>query len=170
MSISLYDVTVASYRRVINGSIRVLAKGEAHCREQGVDPDTLVECRLVEDMLPLHYQVTSVAHHSLGALQALESGVFEPPPKGPELDYSGISQVLVNTEQALAQLTPEGVNGLADRQLVFKLGDREMPYEATNFMLSFSMPNFYFHATTLYAILRQQGVPVGKLDYLDMSF
>ncbi|MEH6518805.1 MAG: DUF1993 domain-containing protein [Halioglobus sp.] len=169
MSISLYDVTVASYRRIIKGSIAVLAKGEAHCQEQGIDPDTLMECRLVEDMLPLHYQVTSTAHHSLGALKALESGVFTPPPGIPGLNYAGLSRVLSEAEEGMAQLTPEVVNGLADGQLVFKLGDREIPYEATNFMLSFSVPNFYFHATTLYDILRQQGVPLGKLDYLDMS-
>ena len=169
MSISLYDVTVASYRRIIKGSIRVLAKGEAHCREQGIDPDTLMECCLYEDMLPLQYQVVSTAHHSLGALQALESGVFTPPPGIPGLNYAGLSRVLSEAEEAMAKLTPEAVNGLADGQLVFKLGDREIPYEATNFMLSFSIPNFYFHATTLYDILRQQGVPLGKLDYLDMS-
>ena len=169
MSISLYDVTAASYRRIINGSIRVLAKGEAHCREQGIDPDTLMECCLHEGMLPLQFQVVSTAHHSLGALQALESGVFTPPPSIPGLDYAGLTGVLSKAEEALAQLTPEAVNGLADRKLVFKVGDREIPYEATNFMLSFSIPNFYFHATTLYDILRQQGVPLGKLDYLDMS-
>jgi len=62
--------------------------------------------------------------------------------------------------------TPEEINALADKPLLFKMGEMEIPYTTDNFMLSFSLPNFYFHATTTDAVLREHGVPLGKMDYL----
>ncbi|MEM9622424.1 MAG: DUF1993 family protein, partial [Pseudomonadota bacterium] len=66
----------------------------------------------------------------------------------------------------LASLSESEVDGLADKSLVFKLGEREMPFTNENFLLSFSLPNFYFHATTAYDILRMLGTPLGKMDFL----
>ena len=61
---------------------------------------------------------------------------------------------------------PETVNQLVGRDMVFKLGERQLPFKAEDFLMSFSMPNFYFHSTTAYDLLRMVGVPVGKMDYL----
>ena len=71
-----------------------------------------------------------------------------------------------NTLEVLNDMRAQDVNGLAGRKLVFKLGGNEIPFTAENFVLSFSLPNFYFHATTAYDILRSKGVPLGKRDFI----
>ena len=79
MAISLYDATVRSYLQGLSAMGGFLAKGLAHCQSAGIGPDTLVETRLYEDMLPFRFQVQAAAHHSWGALQAMIKGEFAPP-------------------------------------------------------------------------------------------
>jgi hypothetical protein len=166
MAISLYDVTVAGYLQTLGAVAGVLDKGLAHCTAAGTDPDELVGVRLIGDMLPLAFQIWSVQHHSLHALQACASGEFLPPGAMPTLDYVGLQKVVADTQAELGQFTREAVEALEGRDVVFKLGDFKMPFTAENFLMSFSIPNFHFHATTTYDILRSRGVKLGKRDYM----
>jgi len=166
MAIGLYDLSVASYLQTLGAVIRFLEKGLTHFTTSGVDPDEIVETRLVADMLPFRFQIQSVAHHSLGAIEGVKQGLFLPPPQAPAYDYRGLQQLVVDTREALQKLTPAEVDALEGKDVVFKLRDFEMPFTAEGFLLSFSLPNFYFHATTAYDILRTKGVPIGKRDYL----
>lgn len=166
MSLPLYDISVRSYQQVVDATIQVLDKGAAHFAERGADPDAMVERRMVEDMLPFSFQVRSVVHHSIGAIRGLEAGLFTPPPKQPVPDYAGLQAELRDTAEALRALSPEQVNALAGKPMVFRMGSTELPFTAEDFLLSFSLPNFYFHATTTYTMLRTEGVPLGKLDFL----
>ena len=166
MALSIYDSTIPSYLQIIDGVSGVLAKGLAHCEEQGIDPAEMVEASLHPDMLPLRFQIISVAHHSLGALRGMQEGVFTPPPSMPDLDYAGLQGLLDNARTELAAEPVEAVNALEGGSLVFKLSSMEMPFSVENFITSFSLPNVYFHATTAYDILRMKGVPLGKMDYL----
>ena len=141
-------------------------QGAAHCAETGTDSAELVATRLFPDMLPLAFQIWSVRHHSLGAIQGCKSGVFAPPPPMPELDYAGLQKVIADTRAELTALTPDEVNSLGGRDVVFQIGERKMPFTAEGFLLSFSLPNFFFHATTAYDILRSKGVKLGKRDFM----
>ena len=166
MSLSFYDCSVTAYQQVLGGVKTALAKAVAHSEETDLDLQSVVDFRLHEDMLPFSFQVISVWHHSLGALKGLQAGGFEPPPAMDPLDFAGLQGLVDEAMAFCAAQTPEAVNALAEGPMVFRVRGREMPFTTDNFLLSFSLPNVYFHATTTYSILRHLGVPLGKLDYL----
>jgi len=166
MAFSLYDASVANYLQILGAIDGVLEKGAAHFREKGIDLGEVIETRLAPDMAPLTFQVISTAHHSRGAMQAAQNGVFTPPGAKPGIDYAGLQALVKEARDELAALKPEAVNGLLGRDVIFKLGERSMPFTAEGFLMSFSLPNFFFHATTTYDILRHRGVPIGKRDFM----
>lgn len=166
MAVSLYDLSVGSYVQCLGAVTGFLEKAATHCRDNGVDLNEIVETRLFQDMLPFRFQLISVAHHSRGALEGIRKGVFTPPPSMPELDYDGLQAHVAEARDALNAYTREDVEALEGRELVFEIGDRKIPFLAEDFVMSFSLPNLYFHATTAYDILRMKGVPLGKRDYM----
>ena len=166
MALSLYDATVANYLQILGGVSGVLDRGLAHFQENNIDPESIVEARLAPDMLPFRFQIISVAQHSRGAIEGVQQGVFKPPAFKTPYDYAGLQGLVAETQKALSALTPEAVNGLAGRDVMFHLGERQLPFTAEGFLMSFSLPNFYFHATTAYDILRTNGVPLGKRDFM----
>lgn len=166
MTLSLYDITVPSYLQTVGAVRAILRKGAEFCQQGGLDPQTLVETRLADDMLPLRFQVVSVAHHSIGALQGLSRGVFGPPGAEQPADYEGLRKLMDDTEAALKALAPADVNTHLGRDMAFQMREFRIPFLAETFIMSFSLPNFYFHAATTYDILRMKGVPLGKRDFL----
>jgi hypothetical protein len=168
MAISFYDVSVASYLQILGAVSGFLAKGREHCTKNGIDLKDVVETRLFADMLPFRFQVVSVAHHSQGAIQGIERGVFGPPSAPPDLDYAALEKLVADARSGLQQYKREAIDALEGKDVVFKLGERGMPFIARDFVLSFSLPNFYFHAATAYDILRMKGTPIGKRDFMGM--
>jgi hypothetical protein len=166
MAISLYDLSVPTFLQTLGGVEGFLARGLAHCKEQNIDPNEVVETRLYSDMLPFRFQILSVAHHSAGAMRGVKEGLFAPPASTPALDYAGLQAAVTQAKQELEKLTPADVNALDGKDVIFQLRDMKLPFTAAEFLLSFSLPNFHFHATTAYDILRMKGVPLGKRDYL----
>ncbi|MFT3811580.1 MAG: DUF1993 domain-containing protein [Micropepsaceae bacterium] len=166
MAISLFDAVVLSFRQTVGAVGGVLAKGRAHLEAEGVDPDSFIETRLIEDMLPFRYQIYSVVNHSVGALAGCKAGVFTPGNTlGPD-SWAGLEALIAEANAALAQVTPDEVNALEGKDVMFSLGKVQMPFAAEGFLLSFSLPNLHFHATTTYALLRAKGVKLGKRDYM----
>lgn len=166
MSLSLYEVTVPTFAQIIEAMAGVLKKGEAHALEKGMQPNEWVGARLFSDMAPLSFQVKQAAHHSVGAIEATKAGVFSPDRAPPPETFAELQAVVDETLANLAAYDPAEINALQGRDMRFQLGERVMPFTAENFLLSFSLPNFYFHATTAYDILRHNGVPLGKRDYM----
>jgi hypothetical protein len=166
VSISFYDASVGSYLQVLDGVVGVLDTGAKHAAEAGLDLQEIVMTRLREDMMPFHFQVVSVAHHSWGAMQGMQSGTFSPPSFDLDKDYAGLQTMLAEARDGLAGFDKAEAEALAEKSVVFKLGKRELPFTNQNFLFSFSLPNFYFHATTTYDILRMLGVPLGKMNFL----
>jgi hypothetical protein len=166
MAISLYDLSVTCFLQTLGGVAGYLDKGLAHCREKNIDPNEIVETRLYPDMAPFRFQVTSAAHHSLGAIEGVKKGVFSPAGETPPYDYAGLQKVVADAREALQALKPADVNALEGRDVAFQFRDFKMPFVAEGFLLSFSLPNFHFHATTAYDILRSKGVRIGKRDYM----
>ena len=166
MSISLYDATVASYLQTLGGVANVLDKGEAYAAENGIELQDIVNHRLRDDMAPFSFQVISVWHHSKGAVQGLKDGLFTPPPPMSDMYYTKVKGLVAEAIDSLQQESREEIDALADKPLTFRLDRSNIPFTTNNFILSFSLPNFYFHSTTTYAVLRILEVPLGKMDYL----
>jgi uncharacterized protein len=166
MTISFYDVSVANYLQILGAMTGVLNKGLGHCREKGIEPETIVETRLAPDMLPFSFQIHSVVHHSLGAIEGIKSGVFRPPGEKPPHTYAQLQALVAETHATLQKLQPAEVDALQANDVVFEMRGMKMPFTAVGFLLSFSLPNFYFHSTTAYDILRSKGAPLGKRDFM----
>ena len=166
MAFSLYDATVANYLQILGAVGGFLEKSLAHFKEKGIDPAEIVQSRLAPDMLPLRFQIVSVAHHSRGAMEAVKIGVFSPPSSKPDLDYAALQALVTEARDELSVLRPEAVNALLGHDLTFRVGDRTLPFTVEGFLMSFSLPNFFFHATTAYDILRHKGAPLGKRDFM----
>ncbi|MCY3884943.1 MAG: DUF1993 domain-containing protein [Gammaproteobacteria bacterium] len=165
MSFSLYDATVNTYQQILGSTLNFLNKGKSHFEESGDGLTEILNEQLIEDMLPFRFQVLSVAHHSLGALKGVQIGEFGPPTPT-ELDYSGLVNLVENSLAGVEGFSKEDVNAWIGKSVVFRMDGMEIPFTAEGFLLSFSLPNFYFHATTTYDILRMKGVQIGKRDFL----
>ena len=152
MAFSLYDATIPSYQQILGSMSGLLVTAETFCAEKKLAPQTIIDARLAEDMLPFAYQVP----RSTDRPQPL-SGT-------PSVDIP--SWAIAETLAALAAVTPAEVDGFIGRDMFFEFRERRLPFTAENFLLSFSLPNFYFHASTAYDILRLKGARIGKRDFM----
>jgi len=166
MAVSFYDTSVATYLQTLGGVIGFLEKGREHCEANGIDLKQVVETRLTPDMNPFRFQVFTVAHMTSGALKALQNGRFAPPGPVPDLDYAGLQQLVATARDELAKVSRESVEALEGNTVTFSIGDFKMQFTAANFVLSFTLPNLFFHAATAYDMLRMKGVPIGKANFL----
>lgn len=168
MTTSLYDASVASYLQIIPAVSKQLQKAAEHFAAQGVQSDEIADWRLHPDMLPMRFQIASVAHHSMGAIEGMRKGIFNPPSYDAKVDFAGMQAQLGKAHLDLLALQPDDINTLSGKSMEFVMGDLRLPFSTENFVLSFSLPNFYFHAATAYDILRHKDLPLGKRDYLGM--
>lgn len=166
MTFSLYAATVPTYLQTLGGVSGLLDKAEAFCADNGVAPEDLVEARLAQDMLPFAYQVKSTAVHSLGAIEGVRRGLFSPDQTTPPDSFAAMKLRITETIDALQAIDRGEIDGFIGRDMRFAFGSRHVDFTAEDFLLSFSQPNFYFHAATAYDILRWKGVPIGKRDFL----
>lgn len=166
MSNSLYDISVGSYIQTLSGMITVLNKGAEFAKDNKLNADDFVAMQLHDDMLPFLFQVSSVRLHSVDALTGLENGVFNAPKSTTPRNYQALIALMQDSLAELKLRSADQVNAYQGKPVIFKMGSYELPFIAENFILSFSLPNLNFHATTAYNILRAQGVPLGKVDFL----
>ena len=166
MAFSLYAATIPSYRQTLEAVFGLLGKAEAFCTDKGIAPHDIIQARLAEDMLPFAYQVKATTTHSLGAIEGLRKGVFSPDMTPPPQTFSALKTTISETLAALEAMDAAEIDAFLGRDMRFVFGDRQVNYTAENFLLSFSQPNFYFHATTAYDILRWKGLPLGKRDFV----
>jgi uncharacterized protein len=165
MPFSLYAATVPSYLQILSSVSRLMDKAESFCLEKGVAPEAIIQARLAEDMLPFAYQVKSTAVHSLGAIEGVRRGVFFPDTSPPPETFPTLKERIAGAITALGAISAEEIDDFVGRDMRFAFGTRELEFTAENFLLSFSQPNFYFHASTAYGILRSKGVAIGKRDF-----
>ena len=167
MSLSLYDISIPNYLQMLGSTTGVLSKSAEHAEQNGLDVDTLLAAKLHPEMLPLRFQLVSVVHHSLGAIEGMKQGLFMPP-SAMMLDasYQDMQTLLNDASKQIELITQDEINALSGKAMLFKMDGFELPFTAEDFIQSFSLPNFYFHVTTTYDILRMEGVPLGKLDFM----
>lgn len=166
MTLSLYSAVVPNYVQILGAVKNLLDKAEAHCAESGCAPDDLLKARLIDDMLPFGYQVKSCSAHSIGAIEGVRAGVFSPDMTPWPTTFDGLRDAIVKALAAVEALSADEINGFVGKDMRFEMGEMKMPFAAEDFLLSFSQPNFYFHATTAYDILRWKGVKLGKRDFM----
>ena len=166
MALSLYDVTIPSFRQTLGAIAGLLVTAESFCAEKGFAPQDIIEARLAEDMLPFAYQVRSTAVHSLGAIEGVRRGVFSPDMTPPPQTFTALRSRIAETLAALEAIQPAEVEAFIGRDMRFEFRERRLEFTAENFLLSFSLPNLYFHAATAYDILRWKGAHIGKRDFM----
>jgi len=165
MAFTLYAATIPSYLQILSSVSRLIDKAESFCADQGLPPEALIEARLADDMLPFAYQVKSTAAHSIGAIEGVRKGSFSPDMTPPPATFAGLRERIAETALALEAIDPGEVESFLGRDMRFAFGANHIEFLAEEFLLSFSQPNFYFHATTAYDILRMKGVELGKRDF-----
>ncbi len=164
MSFSLYEAVVPSL-------IQILVAGQGwieKCRDCGTEEEDLADATLIEDMYPFAYQVKSMVVHSVGAIEGVRRGTFSPDMSEPARSLDAMRDNLAAAEARLRALTKAEVDGFigGETHFVFPPRGIDLPFVSEDFLLSFSQPNFYFHASTAYGILRARGLKVGKLDFM----
>ncbi|MFM9939002.1 MAG: DUF1993 family protein [Hyphomicrobiaceae bacterium] len=179
MAISLYDLSVPTFLQTARAVGGCLDRAARHCVETGGDPDDFVTARLYPDMAPLHFQIESLKNHSVWGLDAVKTGVFASPPLVGAIPFTDLRAMVSQAVTALEAFTRDEVNSWSGKHLdidLFRPVDKDNASTSTwaperfaltseTFLLTYSLPNFYFHAVTAYGILRTRGVPLGKGDY-----
>ncbi|MBV8144179.1 MAG: DUF1993 domain-containing protein [Gammaproteobacteria bacterium] len=166
MSFSLYDALIPSYQQTLGAVAGLITSAETLCAEQELPPEEIIDARLAPDMLPFSYQVKSTAVHSLGAIEGVRRGVFSPDMTPPPQTFAALKARIADTMRALEAIEPAEVERFMGRDMRFEFRERRLEFTAEDFLLSFSLPNFYFHAATTYDILRWKGAPIGKRDFM----
>ena len=165
MATALYDLTVPMFVRGLTALSGLLDKGAAYAAEQGIDPATLTGAQLIADMKPLTAQVQFACDTAKGTVTRL--GELEPVAMpDDEQTFAQLQARIAKTIALLEAVPREKIDGREDATVVLKIPGGEIPFTGRSHVLTFSLPNFYFHLTITYALLRQAGVPVGKMDFL----
>lgn len=165
MSLTLYDITVPALLRALENLSAQIDKAVAHATEKGVPEQELVQARLAEDMIPFVRQVqiaTDTAKFCTARLAQLEA----PSWADEEASFAELKQRIAKATDYLRGVAREAIDGKEQVAISFKAGPYPLHFVGQDYVRSFVLPNFYFHCSIAYAILRHKGVPLGKLDYL----
>ena len=165
MALSLYDASIPVYLQMLGNLSAMLDKAEAHARDNGVDLATYAEARLAPDMHPFNRQI-HLASDSAKSGAARLSGVAPPSFPDVETTFPELKERIAKTVAFVSSVTRKQLEGAEDRTVELPLPNRTLTFTGANFLFQFAMPNFLFHIVTAYDILRAQGVPLGKMDYL----
>jgi hypothetical protein len=165
MSVTLYDIAIPTFTKHLEALDAILDKAVAYADARKIDPDALLTARLYPDMYPLKKQVQSAcdfAKLSVGRLAGLTPPVHD----DSEKTFAELKTRIAETLAVLAEAKPEPMEAAADREIVIKAGPRELKFSGSEYLLHFALPNFYFHCTTAYDILRHNGLEIGKRDFM----
>ena len=164
MTISMYAASVPVFSSMLKNLSHVLAKGEANAAQRKIEPAVFLNDRLAPDMLPLKAQVQIATDHAKGAPARL-SGREPLKLEDNEASFTELQARIEKVQEYLKTFSATDIDGSEDKEIVLKLGGHEVKYPGIQYLLHFATPNFYFHVTTAYAILRHNGVPIGKGDF-----
>ena len=165
MTISMYQASVPRFVNILGNLAGILDKAQAHVDARKLDPTALTAYRLFPDMLPMTKQVQIACDTAKGVVARL-AGVEIPAYEDNENTLAELKARIAKTVAFIQTVTPAQIDGSEDKAIVIKRGDKETHYKSMQFLLGHALPNFYFHVTTTYNILRHNGVEIGKRDYL----
>ena len=165
MKLSMYHASVPVFTHMLNNLANILEKAEKHAAERKIDPAVLLAARLYPDMFPLSKQVQIATDHAKGAAARL-AGQEPPKYEDNEASFGELIARIRKTIAYIQTLTPQQIDGSDERPVTLTLRGNTLNFTGAQYLLHYAQPNFYFHLTTTYAILRHSGVDVGKKDYI----
>lgn len=165
MSVSMYQATVPVFVRGLRVVSSLLEKAQAHVEQGGIVPEILLGARLAHDMLDLTAQVQRVSDTAKLSVQRL-SAIPAPKFEDNETSFEQLQQRIADTIAYVEGVNAGQMAGSAQREVVLNWTDEGTKFAGDDYLLSFALPNFYFHVSMVHAILRNNGVSIGKLDYL----
>jgi hypothetical protein len=165
MTISMDQASVPRFVNILGNLSGILDKAQAHVDARKIDQSALTADRLFPDMLPMTTQVQIACDAAKGVAARL-AGVDIPVFEDNEKTLADLKARIAKTIAFLQTVTPAQIDGTEDKEIVIKRGDKETRYTGMQFLLGHAVPNFYFHVTTAYNILRHNGIEIGKRDYL----
>jgi uncharacterized protein len=165
VTITPYDQLITTFSLMLTNLDKVLTKAEADAATRKIDAQVLITARLAPDMLPLVRQVQITTDQAKGGASRL-AGQESPKWPDDEQSFADLHERIAKTLAHLRTFKPEDFEGLETRSIELKFPNASFSFTGRDYFLNFVVPNFYFHYTTAYAILRHNGVPIGKSDFL----
>ena len=165
MTISMYQASVPRFANILGNLSNIMDKTQAHIDARKIADASLTGYRLFPDMLPLTTQVQIACDAAKGVVARL-AGIDAPVFEDNEKTIADLKARIAKTIAFIQSVSPAQIDGTEDKAIVTKRGDKETHYKGMQFLLGHAIPNFYFHVSTTYNILRHNGVEIGKRDYL----
>src|SRR4051794_10261293 len=165
MNLSMYKASVPRFVNILGNLSNILDKAQAYADAKKLKDDALTSFRLFPDMLPMTAQVQIACDTAKGVVARL-AGIPIPAYEDNEKTLAELKARVAKTIAFIQTVTAEQIDGSEEKEIVTKRGDKETRYQGMQFLLGHAIPNFYFHVTTTYNMLRHNGVEIGKRDYL----
>jgi hypothetical protein len=165
MALSMYQASVPAFLQILNALADILGKAETYAAERKIDPAVLLGWRLAPDMFALTRQVQIATDQAKGCCARL-AGVEVPKYADDEASFADLRARIARTIDFVRGFDPSDIDGSEERDITITAGGRELRFKGQQYLIGFVLPNFYFHATTAYDILRHCGLPIGKRDFL----
>jgi hypothetical protein len=165
MTISMYQASAPRFANILKNLSALLDKGQAYAEARKIDPLVLTAARLYPDMFPLSRQVQTACDNAKGAVARL-AGVEIPKYEDTERSFAELKARIAKTIDFVTSFRPAQIDGSEERDIVLKIAGQEVRFKGMQYLLGYAHPNFYFHVTAAYCILRHNGVEVGKRDYI----
>ncbi len=165
MTISMYQASVPVFVRMLRNLSAILDKGLAHAEARKIAPGVLPGMRLIADMFPLSKLVQIATDHAKGCVARL-AGVEVPKYEDNEQTLEDLKARIARTIAFVESFSPDQIDGTEQRDIAFTLGSYDLKFKGMDYLVGFALPNFYFHMVTAYNILRENGVDIGKHDFL----
>jgi len=165
MSLSMYQASIPVFISKLNNLSAILKKAEAHALAKKIDPEVFINARLAPDMFPLSRQI-QIATDGVKGCAARLAGVEVPSFPDTEKTFAELQARIAKTIEFLKSFTAKQIDGSEDRKVTLKLRGQETSFLGQPYLLNFVLPNLYFHISMAYAILRHNGVDIGKMDFL----
>ncbi|MEQ1516766.1 MAG: DUF1993 family protein [Usitatibacteraceae bacterium] len=165
MTISMYQASAPVIQKSLTALKAVLAKAAAHAAEKKIDESVFLGSRLYPDMFPLSKQVQIAADFGKGPIARL-SGIEPPKYEDTETSFADLAARIDKTLAFVASYKPEQIDGSEDREITLTVAGKPLVIKGQQYLLHFALPNLFFHMSMTYAILRHNGVEIGKRDFI----
>jgi hypothetical protein len=165
VSLSLYQASVPVFVRAFDNLTKIIDKAAANADARKIDPAVFISARLAPDMLPFAKQIQIASDTAKGAAARL-ADIDIPSFADTETTFDELKDRIARTVTFVRSADAAKIDASTGREVILKLSKGEVKFTGTSYLLDFALPNFYFHVSTAYLILRHNGVDIGKLDYL----
>ena len=169
MTIALYDASIPVFKQMLSSLGHVLAKAESHANDKKIAPEAYLQARLYPDMFPLIRQVQIAADFAKG-ISARLADVDVPAYEDNEQSFADLQSRIKKTLEFIESINKSQLAGAEDREIILRPGTpKEKKFTGSSYLLSYGLPQFFFHVTTAYGILRHNGIEIGKGDFMGLN-